>query len=76
MLDGIHTENVSASGLVFRPQESPGLACGDRVRVELLAVTKLPRPQDSMVLLGDARVVRAEARTVAVAFERPLAVGG
>jgi hypothetical protein len=75
VLEGLVTRDVSASGLSFLHAEAARvLAPGDRVTVELLAPTKLPRPHDALVLGAPARVVRV-ADAVALAFDRPLAVG-
>ena len=67
------TENVSASGLRFTTTEPHDLVVGSRFEVRMVAPVIGKSKSDSMVLSTDATLVRAEERSGAVVFDRPLA---
>jgi hypothetical protein len=73
VLGGLYTENVSASGLLFRSDEPHGLSVGDRIEVQLVARVSGLRMDDHLVLGTLAKVTRAGAVDGAIAFDAPLA---
>ena len=73
LLGGLWTENVSASGLYFRPRERFVSSTGLNVQVQLCARPDAPNQREILSLKTDAEIVRISGGGVALHFERPLA---
>ncbi len=70
---GMWTENVSASGIYFRPRERFVSATGVNVQIQLYARLDAPNQREILSLMTDAEIVRISGGGVALHFERPLA---
>ncbi len=70
---GLWTENVSASGLYFRPRERLVASTGANMEVQLYARPDAPNQREIISLMTDAAIVRISGGGVALQFERPLA---
>jgi hypothetical protein len=74
VLDGLSTEDVSASGLRFRSGAPHGLSVGDRLELQLVARIPGRKPEDDRLVMATcAVVVRVEEHEGALRFEAPLA---
>lgn len=70
---GLWTENVSASGLYFRPRRRFVASPGASMDVQLYARPDAPNQREVLALGTRAEVVRINGGGVALRFEAPLA---
>ena len=70
---GLWTENVSASGLYFRPRERLVSSKGVNVEVQLYARPDSPSQRETLSLTTHAAIVRINGGGVALHFNHPLA---
>ena len=73
VLDGLTTDEVSASGLTFSSHVPHGLDVGDRVEIQMIANVDGEVCNDMLVMATRATVVRADDQHGALRFEAPLA---